>query len=612
MRKIPPVGSIARLEKYAAIAGLLMCLMMPNSAQALRDADYKAFMKTSPAFAAAEARLKSAWDTAKNVLTEMEFAALQKYQKDWIASGRDALAKQLMEKQAKSRPEAYAEVIANRAKLIEEYNRPERRAPQSVTGVLAAAGSSVPPSLIVDEAEAPFGLLGDATSWKTIKDGCEFGDTCKITGVRDIFDNFIAVTDARRVEKKESAGSDTGAAASGGQPGVPSVAASPQAAQGQNAEKSRTAQGQKTDMARLNTAELQKLAQQGNAEAQVWVAWMYAAGRGVPRNRPKALEWLQKAAKQGDEFAKRQLDLYEGPADVRYDVPIPDIAELHTLADQGNAEAQVALGRLYLHGLVFPPYFGRALEWVQKAVDQGHAEAQNTLAYMYKYGLGVPQDTRKELEWRRKAAEQGHTFALLALGEAYRDGKGVPKDERKALELMQKAAEHGDVGGIAALKELGRMYAEGIGVAKDEDKALEWYRKAAAQGDKDANKIVARLAAQREGWDCSAFKKVKEEVPSTSKRIGRPARKMYAIAFHVPHESVDKVILDDEFEIFDWRSERAIANIKAGRTSATYVKSDLQGVTEISLSLKSIPQKVSLVQPNGKVCSFAPDRSRIY
>lgn len=53
-----------------------------------------------------------------------------------------------------------------------------------------------------------------------------------------------------------------------------------------------------------------KAADQGNAEAQHNLAWMYAKGTVVPRDYATAYMWMNLAAAQNDE-AKKGLDVFE-------------------------------------------------------------------------------------------------------------------------------------------------------------------------------------------------------------------------------------------------------------------------------------------------------------
>jgi TPR repeat protein len=48
-------------------------------------------------------------------------------------------------------------------------------------------------------------------------------------------------------------------------------------------------------------------AEQGDAKAQVFVAYLYETGQGVNRNYTKAAEWYGRAARQGNPVAQTQL-----------------------------------------------------------------------------------------------------------------------------------------------------------------------------------------------------------------------------------------------------------------------------------------------------------------
>ena len=50
-----------------------------------------------------------------------------------------------------------------------------------------------------------------------------------------------------------------------------------------------------------------RLAEQGDADAQFEVGWMYAHGTGVSRNDGEAARWFRMAADQGDADAQRNL-----------------------------------------------------------------------------------------------------------------------------------------------------------------------------------------------------------------------------------------------------------------------------------------------------------------
>ena len=93
--------------------------------------------------------------------------------------------------------------------------------------------------------------------------------------------------------------------------------------------------------------------------------------------------------------------------------------ESTSLAEQGNAEAQVLLGRMYLMGQGVTQDSAQASKWLQAAAVQGDADAQFLLGSM----LLLPQrDVGEGLKWLRLAAEQGMQDAQYLLGKAYMQG----------------------------------------------------------------------------------------------------------------------------------------------------------------------------------------------
>ena len=150
-------------------------------------------------------------------------------------------------------------------------------------------------------------------------------------------------------------------------------------------------------------------AEQGNADAQVILGFMYANGEGVPQNDIEAARWYRMAA------------------------------------EQGNADAQVILGFMYANGEGVPQNDIEAARWFRMAAEQGYAKAQVNLGFMHFNGSGVPQDVVEAARLFRLAAEQGNADAQLRLGLMYALGKGVPKDDVQAYAWVNiGAAQIGD------------------------------------------------------------------------------------------------------------------------------------------------------------------------
>ena len=107
-----------------------------------------------------------------------------------------------------------------------------------------------------------------------------------------------------------------------------------------------------------------KAAEQGQAEAQYTLGFMYAKGEGVPQDYAEAMKWFRKAA------------------------------------EQGHAEAQHNLGNMYVQGKGVPQDDVEAYTWLAVAAANGDGDAKDKLA-MVKSRL-----TREQLAVAQQRATQ--------------------------------------------------------------------------------------------------------------------------------------------------------------------------------------------------------------
>ena len=117
--------------------------------------------------------------------------------------------------------------------------------------------------------------------------------------------------------------------------------------------------------------------------------------------------------------------------------------EFRSVAEQGDADAQFALGFMYRNGQGVPEDFHQAVLWYRKAAEQGSARAQYYLGLMYDYGEGVLEDDARAVVLYRQAAEQDHAEAQHYLGLMYDYGEGVPEDDVHAYAWFNLAAAQG-------------------------------------------------------------------------------------------------------------------------------------------------------------------------
>jgi len=138
---------------------------------------------------------------------------------------------------------------------------------------------------------------------------------------------------------------------------------------------------------------LRPLANQGNPQAQLRLANMYARGKAVEKNKMKTIRLAAKSA------------------------------------EQGYPKAQRVLGEMFLEGQFVPENKKVALKWLRKAALQGELHASYKLGALYKRGLDVTQDYDKAIKWLEMAANQGYGLAANEIANIYNPRISLFKSE---------------------------------------------------------------------------------------------------------------------------------------------------------------------------------------
>jgi TPR repeat protein len=120
------------------------------------------------------------------------------------------------------------------------------------------------------------------------------------------------------------------------------------------------------------------------------------------------------------------------------------LAECEPLAEEGIADAQFCVGRLYANGFGVAMNDDLALQWYGRAAEQGHSEAQLNLGLMHANGWGVPMNDEEAVNWYRMAAEQGYVEAQTNLAKSYQKGRGVEQSFVEAYAWNHIAVQLGD------------------------------------------------------------------------------------------------------------------------------------------------------------------------
>ncbi|MCX6052658.1 MAG: tetratricopeptide repeat protein [Campylobacterales bacterium] len=198
-----------------------------------------------------------------------------------------------------------------------------------------------------------------------------------------------------------------------------------------------------------------KLSENGNADAQTSLAYMYQNAQGCEINEAKALELYTKAAESLQPYALFNLAIF------------------YTGGLGGVAHDQF-----------------KAYELFMEAAIREVPHAMYEVALMLERGLGCLQNFSEAAFWYEEGAKRGNLECFNNLGVLYKEGHGVEQNEAKCFICFSRAAE----GGLAeGLYNLGLLYDQGIGCEMNNDMALEYCRKAAYKGHIKAKEIIKGL-----------------------------------------------------------------------------------------------------------------------
>ena len=128
-----------------------------------------------------------------------------------------------------------------------------------------------------------------------------------------------------------------------------------------------------------------------------------------------------------------------------------------------TAEAALATG-----------HFGKARVLLTAAAEQGDAEAQNALGNLYYLGLGVERSDTQASKWYLKAALQANSDAQVNVARHYRHGHGLPRDELRAYAWLVQARGNNNEAAEVQMK----LLASGMELAPNQmQRAKQLYRK---------------------------------------------------------------------------------------------------------------------------------------
>ncbi len=132
---------------------------------------------------------------------------------------------------------------------------------------------------------------------------------------------------------------------------------------------------------------IRESAGKGNSHAQFCLGVFHFNGTVVEKDRAKAIDWAWKAAVNRLEAAQLWI---------------------RAAAEEGDSRAQTTVGFAVSIGAAgFQKDYPEAAKWYRRAAEQGSADGQHSLSKLYSSGQGVPKDDIEALAWANLAAASG-------------------------------------------------------------------------------------------------------------------------------------------------------------------------------------------------------------
>lgn len=187
-----------------------------------------------------------------------------------------------------------------------------------------------------------------------------------------------------------------------------------------------------------------KLAKKGNAEAQFKVGEMYETGFGVKEDKAEAATWITKAADQGHEVAGFKLLFWDIEKNGVTDANKGKLDALRAKANEGNAQAQYYVGKMYSRGVGVTRDSGKALDWLNKAALAGVLGAERESVMVRENQQRWALEKQRQQEKKRAEQRAKKEKELLAKQEQQRKLQAQKQAEAKAradeLAKQNKAA----------------------------------------------------------------------------------------------------------------------------------------------------------------------------
>ncbi len=273
-------------------------------------------------------------------------------------------------------------------------------------------------------------------------------------------------------------------------------------------------------------------AKQNHPQAQFMLALCYQNGIGVSRDNMAALNWYQKAVKNGlpnaalidtTDVVKHDTVAHTSwPGSEEFKIATIELKDpenrdegiktLATAADKGHPIAQYQLAMQHLRGENIAQDDAKAVEWLGKAAQMNYQPAQSYLAWMTMLGLGTKQNNQAAinlfLEAKQLNVNNDYDPSLqeklsqltsppVPVRKQPTNAKQRRAEFKRGVELIETSAQFNPEG-FAIVKEaaelnlpeaqlyLANLYEHGDKVPQDIEKSTNLYQRAAEAGNIEA------------------------------------------------------------------------------------------------------------------------------
>ena len=224
------------------------------------------------------------------------------------------------------------------------------------------------------------------------------------------------------------------------------------------------------DLAKYKEVEIESAAHKGDTEAMFLLAML------SQDDEEEFRKLLLKSADQGYIFAmamaveksRSSSQMNEGKTRSKrtseFAIYKPGyLFRLKLLAKEGNILAQKYLAYYYedeADGEISNAE--EAVKWGRMAAEQGDAEAQYALGVSYEKGIGIEKNYKEALKWYQKSSKQGYEKAEVKVIHFMMKGRGgLVKDEKQAMKRLVRLCdrfEEEELNDHKNLKELMKKY----------------------------------------------------------------------------------------------------------------------------------------------------------